>query len=253
MTSAKKKKPQTPPKPWELLSQSVVAGLADCSVDTVARARVANKPPIGTLPWKQVGVAWKAPAEAVYKALDLDLDNPWMPGKKEKQEETKRLRDELDKLTGAAAAKQSIKPGMGLATLLGLKNSPPPARKRGGKVPLKAIQDILDQLRALDAPARLSINGKLMTFANMGDFLARAQPDDEWLFITPSNGRPMDLESALYLGCWEGKLELLTLLDYISRLKDGLAHEAALKERELFDRAKEVRKPPKNRRPRISV
>lgn len=234
MTSAKKKTPQTPPKPWEQLSQSVVAGLADCSVDTVARARVAKKPPIGTLPWKRVGGVWKAPASSVYEALDLDIASPWMPGKKEKQDEVKRLRDELDKLTGAAAAKQSVKPGMGLAALLGLKATSSPTRKRGGKVPLKAIQAILDQLRALDAPARLSINGKLMTFANMGDFLARAQPNDEWLFITPSNGRPMDLESAFYLGCWEGKLELLTLDDYIERLKHGLTHEAALKEREIL-------------------
>lgn len=250
MTSAKKKTPQTPPKPWEQLSQSVVAGLADCSVDTVARARVAKKPPIGTLPWKQVGGVWKAPASSVYEALDLDIASPWMPGKKEKQEEVKRLRDELDKLTGAAAAKQSVKPGMGLAALLGLKAASSPTRKRGGKVPLKAIQAILDQLRALDAPARLSINGKLMTFANMGDFLARAQPNDEWLFITPSNGRPMDLESAFYLGCWEGRLELLTLDDYIARLKDGLAHEAALKEREILEGGVEPSKSLKKGNPR---
>jgi hypothetical protein len=250
MTSAKKKKPQTPPKPWEQLTQSAVAGLADCSVDTVARARNAGKPPIGTLPWKQVGKAWKAPADAVYKALDLDIASPWVPDEKEKQEVIKRLRDQLDKLTGAAAAKRSLQPGLGLAALLGLKNGPSPARKRGGKVPLKAIQAILDQLRALGAPARLSINGKLMTFANMGDFLARAQPNDEWLFITPSNGRPMDLESALYLGCWEGKLELLTLDDYIARLKHGLAHEAALKEREILEGAVKQSKSTKKSKPR---
>jgi hypothetical protein len=250
MTSAKKKKPPTPPKPWDQLTQSVVAGLADCSVYTVARARVAEKPPIGTLPWQQVGRAWKAPADAVYKALGLDIASLWMPSEKEKQEEIKRLRDDLDKLTGAAAAKRSVQPGMGLAALLGLKNGPSPTRKRGGKVPLKAIQAILDQLRALGAPARLSINGKLMTFANMGDFLARAQPNDEWLFITPSNGRPMDLESAFYLGCWEGTLELLTLDDYIARLKHGLAHEAALNVRETLEGSVMRSKSTKKRGPR---
>lgn len=254
MTSAKKKKPKTPPKPWEQLSQSVVAGLADCSVDTVARARVAKKPPLGTLPWKQVGNAWKAPAEAVYAALNLDINSTWLPSEKEKQAEAKRLRDELDKLTGAtSAAKHSSQPGIGLAMMLGLKNSAAQGRKKGGKPPLKAIQKILDQLRALGAPAKLSINGKLMTFANMGDFLARAQPDDQWLFITPSNGRPMDLESALYLGCWEGKLELLTLQEYISRLKDGLAHEAALKERDILDKAIKKGKPKSKTGTRRSV
>lgn len=250
MTSAKKKKPKTPPKPWEQINQSVVAGLADCSVYTVARARVTKKPPLGTLPWQLVGSSWKVPAEAVFKALHLDMASPWMPGKKEMQEEIKGLRDKLDRLTGVAAVKPIAQPGLGLAALLGLKPPPSPTRKKGGKVPEKAIQAILDRLRALGAPARLSINGKLMTFASMGDFLARAQPDDEWLFITPPNGRPMDLESALYLGCWEGTLELLTLSEFMARLSHGLAHEHALKERELMKVASETSKELKKGKPK---
>lgn len=243
MTSAKKKKQA--PKPWELTTQSVVAGLADVSVNTVARARLAKTPPIGTLPWRQVGQSWKVSAGAVYTALDLDHDNPWRPGSKEVNEEIKRLRNELEKLTGAPAKPEPLKPGRSLAALLGLKSAPAPTRKKGGKMPIKAIQSILDQLRALGAPARLSINGKLMTFANMGDFLARAQPEDEWLFISPLEGRPMDLETALYLGCWEGRLELLSLDEYLSRLDQARDHEGALKVAKALDEKTPV--PPPDR------
>lgn len=229
MTSARKKKQETPPKPWELITQSVVAGLADISVDTVARARSAKTPPIGTLPWEPVGRSWKVPADAVYKALHLDPDNLWMPGDKEKREEVKKRLDELHRLIGAPAKPEPLKPGGSIAALLDPKSAPAPTRKKGGKMPIKAIQFILDQLRALGAPTSLKINGKLMTFANMGDFLARAQPEDEWLFISPLEGRPMDLETALYLGCWEGRLELLSLDEYLSRLKQARDHEGALK------------------------
>lgn len=246
MTSAKKKKLESPPKPWELISQNVVAGLADCSVDTVARSRKSKTPPFGKLHWEPIGGQWKTPAEGVYAALHLDADNPWMPGDKEKNEEVKRLRSKLDKLTGAPAKPRPIMSGTDFAALLGLKSTPAPARKKGGKVPLKAIQSLLDQLRALGAPARLSINGKLMTFANMGDFLARAQPDDEWLFITPLEGRPMDIETALYLGCWEGHLELLSLEEYFSRLNRALAQEDTLRLAERMD--KETFIPPPDRK-----
>lgn len=229
MTSAKKLILKTPPEPWQLISQSVVAGLADVSVDTVTRARESKLPPIGTLPWKGVGSRYKVPAQAVYDAFNLDPKSPWMP---RKEEEIKRLQGALRKLTGAPPDLATTKPRTGLEVLLGLSGSASPTRKKGGKVPVKAIQAILDQLRALDAPARMKINGVLMTFASLGDFLARAQPDDEWLFITPLTRRPMDLKTALYLGCWEGRIELLSLSDYLLQLKDVLAYEAALREGE---------------------
>jgi hypothetical protein len=78
---------------------------------------------------------------------------------------------------------------------------------------------------ALKAGATVQRN-VLRGFASLHAFLMQAEPDDQWLFACPNNGRPYDAIAAIFAGPGDVRFEWLTLTDYLQRVS-----EAAIRDR----------------------
>jgi hypothetical protein len=65
--------------------------------------------------------------------------------------------------------------------------------------------------------AGATVRRHTLGFATLHDFLLNAEPDDQWLFACPDDGRPYDAIAAILAGPGDVRFEWLSLTDYLQR------------------------------------
>jgi len=118
-----------------------------------------------------------------------------------------------------------MSPLPGLAAVLGVRSvsmeapdESAVARRRG---PKSKKADNLAMLAAQKAGA--TVRRHTLGFATLHDFLSHAEPDDQWLFACPAEGRPYDAIAAILAGPGEVRFEWMSLTDYLHRIATAAA------------------------------
>lgn len=89
-----------------------------------------------------------------------------------------------------------------------------PKSKRADNIALMAAQK-----------AGATVRRHTLGFATLHDFLLNAEPDDQWLFACPDDGRPYDAIAAILAGPGDVRFEWLTLTDYLQRTATAAAQD----------------------------
>lgn len=125
----------------------------------------------------------------------------------------------------AKGSMAEMAPLPGLATVLGVATVTDEAPKKHVAAPRRGPKskkaDNLAMLAAQKAGA--TVRRHTLGFATLHDFLTHAEPDDQWLFACPAEGRPYDAIAAILAGPGEVRFEWLSLTDYLQRIATAAA------------------------------